>query len=291
VVRKLSCLVRCHRLKYRVSLRVAILIWLACATRIAAAERTIVVDVDAELPFTADDLERALRVRLDPDGVPVRLEVQGRGGTAILVTSRGTRTIELGERSGDDAARLVAMMAEDLLLVDLAHAPVLTPVAPVLPAVVARGGAPSLTELDIALAGTATVWSGMLAGATVDVAWARRAWLAGIELGGGELLGGGLALRAGTLGVAGGVRLGMVDVRIVGKLAAIDVHEGVGDVTVVPGGAGSARLRLPVAAGHVVVAVGLDAFATRTVYQTMAGQTVATPWFAPWLATGFEVRL
>jgi hypothetical protein len=91
----------------------------------------------------------------------------------------------------------------------------------------------SCAELDVVFGGSAAVSSGVLAGATVELVWARRPWMATVEPGGGEPLGGGLVLRA----------------------------------------------------------VGLDAFAMPTVYETAASQLVATPWLAPWMATGFEVRL
>jgi hypothetical protein len=52
------------------------------------------------------------------------------------------------------------------------------------------------------------------------------------------------------------------------------------------------RARIPVADGmHAIVAVGIDAFATRTEYVEAGMAVVATPWWAGWLGLGVEVAL
>jgi hypothetical protein len=223
----------------------------------------------------------------------VSLEVDGNAETAVLVTPKGKRSIGLDGRTGDAAAHLVAMMAQDLVLSDLSHGPGAAPSAAVTELQVgSRSPAASRgTELDLELAGTAAIWSGVLAGAELEATWLRAGWLASVDLGGGALFGGDLALRDATFGLGAGRRLGPIDLELASKLAWLDVHEGAGDSTTLVGATGSARLRVPVASSHLVVAVGLDVFATRTLYQTAPARVIATPWVAPWLATGLEVRL
>jgi hypothetical protein len=67
------------------------------------------------------------------------------------------------------------------------------------------------------------------------------------------------------------------------------VSNGGGDQTVLLGGNVAARLRLPItAAVRAMIAVGADAFATRSVYAIAAATTVGTPWVSPYLAVGLE---
>src|SRR5262249_56240929 len=108
-------------------------------------------------------------------------------------------------------------------------------------------------------------------------------------VGGDALGGGGVQLEGVMVRLGGGYRGDGYELRAGATIAPIDVSDGVGDRTVLVGANASARLRLPLGdRTHLVLAAGADAFATRTEYRMTTG-TTATPWLAPWLATGIEV--
>jgi hypothetical protein len=273
-----------------VSLRVilSIAVWSAPAW----ADRAIAVDVDGPAPFASDQLAQALRVRLG-DGAPVRVRVVATDGGVIVSARGGSQVVALGGREGADAARLVALVAVDLVEDDLAVAPEpLQPIAP--PSSIAARVVPLAPRVPdpvtIGISGAAAQWSGLLAGASIDVAVPRGRWIVTAEVGGGELIAGGLDLRAATIRAGGGVRTGWIDLRAGLTLAPVEVTSGFGDATVLAGAGASARLRVPVADGlRVVIAAGADAYATRTEYTMNGMPFTATPWLAPWLAAGVEV--
>lgn len=95
-------------------------------------------------------------------------------------------------------------------------------------------------------------------------------------------------LTGAVVRVGVGRRTGMVDLRAGATAVPISVSDGAGDRTILLGGTAGAYLRVPVAGVHVVLAAGVDGFATRTEY-TMGGMTMATPWIAPWLEAGVEL--
>jgi hypothetical protein len=251
-----------------------------CAVRRAQAERAIVVDEAPGLtPFGAQELAAAIRVRIAPDGSPVRIRITSTA-TGVRIETRGeTREVELGELRGADAARMVALVANDLLVDDLAvHAPPLE--------LQARHAAP-----ELGLLGGISGWDGMLGGLTLDLAVPRDAWVMTFEAGGGVLVASTLHVLAGVVRIDPALRIDGFELRAGVTLAPLLVTSGLGDQTVLAGGNASVRMRLAVTAGvHAVLAAGVDAYATRTHYQ-IDTMTVATPWFAPWLGAGIEVGL
>ncbi|HET9986928.1 MAG TPA: hypothetical protein VFQ65_00370 [Kofleriaceae bacterium] len=270
-----------------------------CAVRRAQAERAIVIDEQgfalrgsaAEgqrgvadektivAPFAAQELAAAIRVRIAPDGSPVRIRVTPTA-TGVRIETRGeTRDVELGELRGADAARMVALVANDLLVDDLA-----TPPPPLeLPT---RRAPPELGVL-----GGVSGWDGMLGGLTLDLAVPRDSWVMTFEAGGGELIDSTLHLLAGVVRIDPALRIDGFEVRAGVTLAPLLVTSGLGDQTVLAGANASVRMRLALTAGvHAVLAAGVDAYATHTQYQLQT-MTVPTPWVAPWLCAGIEVGL
>jgi hypothetical protein len=246
----------------------------------AAAERAIAVELDPGVPLSESELADALRVRIAATGGPVHVTVKA-SERGVVVGARGaSRVVDLGDRRGGDAARLVALAAVDLLFDDLA--------APPTPAVVAKVAPRVENRWTVGLVGMAAQWSGTLAGAALDVRIPHGAWFAAVDAGGGELVDGTLHLTGGVVRASVGRRMGRLDLRGGATVAPINVANGAGDATVLVGAGVSARVRFPVDAFDLVLAVGADGFATRTEYR-IASMTIATPWLAPWVGVGIEV--
>ena len=265
----------------------------------ARAGGAVAVEIDGPAPFARAELEHALRVRVGAAGRTgaVRVRVVATDGGVIVEAHGGSQRVALGGRAGADAARLVALVAADLMLADLAEAPdpAEAPGPAARPpglveahAAVARE--PARAPIAVAVLGSAARWAGVLADATVDVAVPRGRWIGSVELGGGGLIGGGIDLRGAVVRVGGGVRAGLVEVRAGITVAPVEVRDGTGDCTVLAGAGASARLRVPIAPTvRIVLAAGADAFATRTEYRKDGMALTATPWLAPWLGAGLEV--
>lgn len=243
----------------------------------AFAERSIVVELVDAAPFDARELASAMRVRLPVEGVPVRVRVSA-AADGVRIEARGSvRDVKLGELGGPAAARLVALAANDLLLDDLAIATE--------PHATTRSPGPT-----VAVFGAAAAWDGTLAGLAVDIAVPRGSrTLVAVDAGGSKLLDGPLALSAAVVRGSVGVRLGILELRAGATLAPLFLDDG-RDRTVLLGGGASARLRIPITPGaRLVLAGGVDAFATRTTYIVDGMTVLATPRAAPWFAAGFEV--
>ena len=256
---------------------------LLCAAP-AYAERAIGVEVTFAAPFDAEELREALRMRLPADGPGVAVRVTLTPTGIQVETPDGVREIDVEGLRGAAAARLVALAASDLLLDDLATAPVSAP------AVTARREVPARAGTSLGVLGGVAGWGRMLGGATLDVTMPRGAGVLAFRGGGSTLLGAGIDLTAALARVGGGLRLGMMELRGSVVLAPVFVSHGVGDATVLVGGGASIRLRVPVASRvHAVLGAGLDAFATRTEYRLAGMSALTTPRFAPWFGAGMEV--
>jgi hypothetical protein len=278
------------RLRVGVSPWIVAALVITCAVRRAQADRTIVVDEATTGPFAPQELAAAIRVRIAAAGTPVRILVTPTA-TGVRIETRGeTREVALGELRGPDAARMVALVANDLLVDDLA--------APAPPMVEMRGElrvphAPA----ELGVLGNVSGWDGMLGGLSLDLAIPRGAWAMTFEAGGGVLVESTLHVLAGNVRIDPALRIGGAadksgfELRAGATLAPLLVTNGAGDQTVLVGGNASVRMRLGLGAGiHAVLAAGVDAYATHTQYQ-LATMTIATPWLAPWVAAGIEVGL
>jgi len=247
----------------------------------AAAER--VIDVDAAgAPFEARELVAAIRVRTAVEGAPVHVHVTSTDHGVRVSARGGVREVALAGLTGTAAARLVALVANDLLddsVTLVEHQPAIAAPAP------AR---------SFGVFGAAAGWDGVLGGLSIDYAMPRDRWLAAIEVGGGELVSGSMKLTAGVIRPSVGVRMasGLLELRGGLTVVPLMVTTGVGDRTVLFGAGASARVRVPVGDGvRGVLAVGIDAFANTTEYQVLGMPTMATPQLAPWVAAGVEVGL
>jgi hypothetical protein len=251
-----------------VSLRSLPFVVIACLCGHARAEVQVQVD---DAPFSAADLASALRVRVN---AALAVHVVGAGDHVTVAIGDTTRDVELGGRTGPDAARLVALAVVDLALDDLAVVP---------------KSAPPASALSVELLGSATVWTGVLAGATADLALAKGRWIAALDVSGTEHVSGTLGVAAAPVRACAGLRLDQLELR--GGVAIVPtwVSDGTGDQVTLLGVTASARLRLMVTSKlGFVAAVGADAYGTQTVYH-LGMSTIATPWVAPWLAAGMEL--
>jgi hypothetical protein len=258
-------------------MRLLAVLSVACAARTASAERAIAVDVTGA-PFEAAELVDALRVHLARDGGAVRIRVTA-SEHGVRIEARGSsRDVELNGLHGPAAARLVALVADDLLLDDLAPMPV----------------AAKPVERTIEATAQLADWPGALGTGVVELVTpvaALRPVELGVGVGGGALATGKLALDTGVVRLDACLRRGWFDVRAGALAVPMFVTTGKGDTTVAVGGGASVRARIPVATRvRGVVAVGVDAFANSTQYNAM-GQSTTTPWLAAWLGLGVEVAL
>jgi hypothetical protein len=258
-------------------MRLLAVLSVACAARTASAERAIAVDVTGA-PFEAAELVDALRVHLAHDGSAVRVRVTA-SEHGVRVEARGSsRDVELGGLHGAAAARLVALVADDLLLDDLAPVPVVAKPA----------------ERTLEATAQLADWPGALGTAVVELVTpvaALRPIEIGVGIGGGTLATGKLALDAGVVRLDACLRRGWIDVRAGALAVPVFVTTGKGDATVALGGGASVRARIPIVDRvRAVAAVGVDAFATTTQYNA-TGQSTTTPWLAAWLGLGVEVAL
>jgi hypothetical protein len=272
------------RLRVGVSPWIVAALVITCAVRRAQADRTIVVDEATTGPFAPQELAAAIRVRIAAAGTPVRILVTPTA-TGVRIETRGeTREVALGELRGPDAARMVALVANDLLVDDLA--------APAPPMVEIRGDVrASHPAAELAVLGNVSGWDGMLGGLSLDLAIPRGGWAMTFEAGGGVLVQSTLHVLAGNVRIDPALRIQGFELRAGATLAPLLVTNGAGDQTVLVGGNASVRMRLGLGAGiHAVLAAGVDAYATHTQYE-LATMTLATPWLAPWVAAGIEVGL
>ena len=132
----------------------------------ATARADVTVEVAGGAPFTPDELRAALRVRLG--GRPAHVTVHTTDDGVAIATGGGERDVPLAGRAGPDAARLVALVAVDLLLPDLATPPALEAAMP----------EPRGRPLSVGAFGSVSQWSGPLAGgrSTSRSRCGRTAW-------------------------------------------------------------------------------------------------------------------
>ena len=252
-------------------LLIAVLV--VCAGRLASAERSIVVDA-SETAFDPQQLVAAIRMRVAQDGAPlhVRVVATERG---VQVAVRGSvRDVDLAGLHGVEAARLVALAADDLMLDDLASAP----------AVAAKR-----ETVRLGLVGGVAAWDSALPGIAVDLALPRGSWLAALEVGGARLAGT-VDVTAAVIRMSAGVGGRWYELRGGLTLVPLVVTSGLGDQTVLIGAGASGRVFAPLYDGvRGVLAAGVDVFATRTEYRLAGVTALATPRSSPWLAAGVEV--
>lgn len=237
----------------------------------AHAERPVRVVANGA-PFAAEDLATALRVRLPVDGSPVDVNVIASVGDLLTVSiGDASRQVALEGRSGPTAARLVALAIVDLALEDLAEVP--------------RDEPPPPRSFAVTMVGSASAWTGVLAGGSAELAVRRGGWVGALEIGAGQEVTGELHVTTIPVRLTGGIRIDRFELRGGVELVSSWVSDGLGDQLTMFGLAATARLHL---GGRFVLAAGADAYTTQTTY--MLGATrITTPWIAPWVGVGVEL--
>jgi hypothetical protein len=261
----------------------------------AWADRDVRVEVAGEAPVTAQQLAAALRVRVAATGPAIVVQLRPASDGVVARIADRERDVALGGRTGEDAARLIALAIADLALDDVGDevgvgGPSLTAAMTPAPAGLGRRHG---TELTVSFLGMASAWSSVMASGGVDVTVGRGAWLAAAEVQAGQLIDGNLELGGALVRLAAGWRSGVLELRAGATVAPVWISNGAGDRTVLAGAGASARLRAPVTKDvRLVLAVGVDGFATQSEYRIQAPtmvEQVSTPWLAPWIAVGAEV--
>ena len=264
----------------------AALVASACASAAAAAEAGTTptrarLSVAADLPFTAEELERAVagRLTLPPASraEPVAIEI-GAVADGVQVTLGGrTRILPLAGRRGTEAARLVALAIDDLKL--------FAEPAPPAPGVAG-------TEIGIRALGGGGFGAHETARGAVELGLdcplaarghVRLALGAGyVRTPGGDVVEHGVPIR-----FALGYRAGVVQGEIGGLVEPSVVTGGAGDARVLVAATAALALRVPV--GERLAATfgaGLDLFADRFEYRIGGDIPLATPRAAVWFAVG-----
>jgi hypothetical protein len=263
-----------RRLKGCVSSPLLIAIVTVCAARQARAERAIVVEA-TQAPFQPAQLESAIRMRVPRDGAPLHVRVVTTEHGVEIEVRGSVREVDLAGRSGAEAARLVALAADDLMLDDLAPTPAVEP---------------RRQTVRVGVMGSVTAWDSALPGLGIDLVAPRHGWLAAIEVGGARLASGGLDATAAEIRATAGVGGGWYELRGGITLAPLFVTTGAGDQTLLVGAGASGRVFAPIGGGlRAELAAGVDVFATRTEYRIAGMTALTTPRSSPWLAAGLEV--
>lgn len=245
-----------------------------CTARQAAAERAITVDA-SQAPFDAGQLESAIRMRVPRDGAPLHVHVVPTERGVEIEVRGSVREVDLAGRRGAEAARLVALAADDLMLDDLSAAPAIEP---------------RREAVRVGVIGSVAAWDSALPGLALDVVVPRHTWLAALEVGGARFSSGGLDATAASLRASAGVEGAWYELRTGITLVPLFVTTGAGDRTLLVGAGASGRVFAPLGDGvRAVLAAGVDVFATRTEYRISGMTALMTPRSSPWLAAGVEV--
>lgn len=243
-----------------------------------AAPRTVIAEIVDEAPFDAVQLAAAIRLRVPASGSPIRIRVSAAPGALRVETRGSAREVALGGLTGASAARLVALVVDDLLLDDLSTMP-----APV---------AARRTHATVGVLGAAGLWQHALGGLGVDVAVARGAWLMSLDASAGTLIDAPVRMTSATARISGGLRIDLLELRASALIMPVLVSDGVRDQTVLVGVGTSVRLRVPLSdTVRWVLAGGADVFATTTTYLLNGVTIMATPRAAPWVGSGLEIAL
>jgi len=238
------------------------------------------------LPFSQAQVEEALRARRPLLGASTRIEVRtGGDGLTLVRVGSAQREVDWGGRSGEEAARLVAVLAEDLaqaadpIVLSAAPLPVtpngralwlgLTLRSPFDRADLAAHFEPTV-DVAVDLAGGFAAFAG--AGYRRSAAGAGFSALTMDEV----------PLRAGAA-----YRRRWFDVRLGGVARAYSVGGAGSHQGVTWGAAASAALRWALGRRlSLVVAGGLDVLAARAMFSVNQQPVMSTAWVVPWLGAG-----
>lgn len=242
-----------------------------------------------DLPFTEAQAQAAFRARSHLLGRASSVVVRGEGGRAFVEVDGGRREVDLGAWTGEEAARLVAVLALDLA-------------QPEGPTIATARLPPAPTERAlrrVGIAGSLLVpWGqpGLLAHAepTAEVA-AEVAWGVGgfvsagyrrIEAGEGRAA---LAMDEIPVRAGVGARRGWFEMRLGGTVRPHTVSGAGSYRGALWGGTASASARWRLASGLALVfSAGLDVFRNRFVFAVGQDTVLSTAWLGPWLGAGLS---
>ena len=267
----------------------------------APSEATFQVVCEGALPFSRGELEGALRPRWRLLGRPLARPILVRehgDGTVTIDVGAGRREVGLQGQSGEAAARVVALLAVDLLAESAAG----------------EGGPPQIGQAAREVSpGLATTPSRYTASAQLLVPFVANGWTPSLEptLGLGrrvlshasvgvsagitqlEAGSGASSLRLREVPVRAGIGYGgsWFEVRLSGVLrpyfvAGPGAHQGV------RWGAGVSATAYQQLTTHLALAVsaGLDALQNRTEFRVETQSVLSTQWLIPWFGAGLALR-
>jgi len=248
-----------------------------------------VVVCAGELPFSRAEIQEALSARWHLLGRESSVVVCGEGGRASVQVGAARREVDLGGRAGEDAARLVAVLALDLAQGDGAPTSVAVAFAP--PAPARRDGLPVHLAATLLVPWGQPGWRAH-AEPTLDVA-AEVAWGLGPFLTAGyrriEVGEGATALNMDEIPVRAGLaaRRRWLELRVGGTVRP-HLVSGAGSYRgAVWGGTFSGVARWRFASRLALVfAAGLELFRNRVVFRVGNENVITTSWLAPWLGAG-----
>jgi hypothetical protein len=246
-------------------------------------------------PFSPEELEAALRLRL---GDEHHVEVSSRADGITITVDGTSRSIVLGDERGDEAARVVALVAAAIVL-DGAERRVAAGPAPAVETVEtderissSRARRPLRWSLNATMSpgiGERTRNAGgLLVGYDRDVRGVHGFAAAGVSMSMAELPPPAPAVRTIEVPLRAGAWLGG-DVAIGASAVVLpyDTTGGVGDRSVLVGAGVMARLRTRIGSGvGVVVHAGVDAMASTVEYRWEDTPVVTSGRTRLWVALG-----
>jgi len=290
-------------------------VYTAAAAPARAQEPQLDLRIEGDLPFRADQLTDALRLRLHDRELAPTVTVIGDGDVVRVRMAGKERVVALEGTSGLAAARRVALAVVDLAELEatppqLAPVPARAPAAAPAPArtdaeAAASAETPSLRvtgsvraprppRLALAMYPAVQVdaHGGAVPGAALEASLALGgAWCATVQVGwqaGPDATAGGERVAMTELPVRAGVgqRRGALAWRATAIALPYRVSGGRGHTGMELGAGASLALFVPVGAVTLVVAAGADGFAGRTRFQIHGEDAVATPRLAGWIGAG-----
>lgn len=271
---------------------------LVLASSAQAQARRVSVSCQGALPFTSVELTEAIQLRLPvmripgADALPA-VRVQGRTpDRAAITVGPANRVISLKDLSGADAARVVALLALDLISNLQREVASSRPVGDVRKPHSPKRSNTVFVGVSPRLAVGVSEWSPTFE-PTLDLGLKISRYVSVFVEAGFTWVGAGDGALAVSLveipaRIGAAVRYRWLEARAGLALRPYLLSGGTDDQGVLVGGGGSLRvLRRMTAWLTGYLAAGVDLFATRKDFQVVKGETgLRTSWVVPWLGLG-----
>lgn len=265
-------------------------------------ERARKVVCEGPLPFSESELRQALLVRWQHLGDVSVVRVRAEDGRALIQVGATERKVDLDGRVGEEAARVVAVMALDLAQ---AETPLVVPAPPEV--VVAARAEHEITPPprlhQLVRTGGLVLGpfdqSGLVAHLepTIDVGWEVVPGLgafvtAGYRQATSADVGRALVLRELPVRAGIALRRRWLELRAGGVARSRFVEGPRSHRATAWGGAVALAARLALTSNVLLVVTGgLDLFPTRLVFAVDDRTSLTTPWVSPWLGAGLAWEL